>query len=102
MKKPIEIWHLFSPTLKVVLIAGIFSLAGAFISAFLRPSTGRYVMVDYKHPSYDIFDTASGKVYIWRGTSGLVMVDDPINNKVIGVINREHREILPSSNKMAK
>ena len=95
-------WHSLSPTVKVVFIAGVFSLLGSFMGTFLKPSTGRFVMVDYKHPSYDIFDTASGKVYIWRGTSGLVMVDDPINNKVTGVINREHREILPSSNKMAK
>lgn len=97
MKKPIEIWHSFSPTVKVALIAGMFSLIGSFAGTFLKPSTGRYIMVDYKYPSYDIFDTATGKVYFWRGANRLKDIDDPINNKIINVINRERKEYLPSS-----
>ena len=101
MKKPIEMWHSLSPTVKVAFIAGVFSLLGSFIGTFLKPSPGRYIMVDYwkmnKYPSYDIFDTATGRVYFWRGVDGLKDIDDPINNKIINVINREHKEYLPSS-----
>lgn len=37
MKKPIEIWRSFSPTVKVALIAGVLSLLGPFIGTFLKP-----------------------------------------------------------------
>ena len=97
MKNPIEMWHSLSPTVKVALIAGAFSLIGSFLGTFLKPSPGRYVMVEYKYPSYDIFDTATGKVYFWRGANGLQIIDDPINNKIINVINRERKEYLPTS-----
>lgn len=96
MKKPIEIWNSISPTVKVALISGFFLLIGYFMGT-LKPSAGRYVMVEYKYPSYDIFDTATGRVYYWRGSDGLKDIDDPINNKITNVINREHKQYFPSS-----
>ena len=97
MKKSIEMWHSFSPTVKVAVIAGIFSLIGSFVGTFSRPASGRYIIVDYKYPSYSIFDTATGKLYIWQGVDGLKDIDDPINNKIINVIGRGYTEFLPNS-----
>ncbi|MDO8662908.1 MAG: hypothetical protein Q7K98_06795 [Candidatus Omnitrophota bacterium] len=54
-------------------------------------------MVNYEYPNYDIFDTATGKVYSWRGVNGLKDIDDPINNKIINVIGRKHKEYFPNS-----
>ena len=97
MKKPIELWHSLSPMVKVAFIAGVFSLWGSFLGTTLKPPTGRYILIEYKYPSYSIFDTATGKIYFWQGAEGLKDIDDPINNKIINVINRVHKEFLPSS-----
>ena len=62
-----------------------------------KPTSGRYVIIMQNYPSYDIFDTATGKIYYWRGTEGSKDIDDPMNNRIINVINREHKEYLPTS-----
>lgn len=96
MKKAIDLWLSISLSIRVAiigLIGGILVLFGSLI----KPSIGRYVMVHYEYPNYDVFDTATGKVYFWRGADGLKDIDDPINNKIINVINRKHKEYLPNS-----
>ncbi len=100
MKKLINIWHSISLPVKgalIGLITGILISIGSLAGSLIKSSTGRYVIVRYEYLNYDIFDTATGRVYFWRGVDGLKDIDDPINNKIINVIDRKHREYLPNS-----
>lgn len=100
---PLGLWHSWglTPNVKQGLIVGCFALlsaiVGSFIGTSLRPSTGRYQIMNVSGPNYDIFDTASGKLYQWRGADGVKDIDDPIHNKIINVVHRRHQEYLPDS-----
>lgn len=96
IKKAKDIWLSISLPVRVAII-GLISGFLVLIGSLIKPSIGRYVMVNYEYPNYDIFDTATGKVYSWRGVNGLKDIDDPINNKIINVIGRKHKEYFPNS-----
>ncbi len=84
-----------SVSIKQVLIAGFFLIIVGLISNFAKPNVGRYVMLKNEFPIYHIFDTATGKIYYWNGAQGLHDIDDPINNRIINVINRKRNVYLP-------
>ena len=89
MKKLINFWNSISLNVKTVLISAFVSLTIFLLGIFLKPSSGRYIMINQDGLKYDIFDTATGKVYYWGGTNGLRAIDDPVHNKMINVIKRE-------------
>ncbi len=89
MEKLIDIWNSISLNVKTALIAAFVSLAIFLFGTILKPSSGRYLMINQDGLKYDIFDSATGKVYYWGGTNGLRAIDDPVHNKMINVIKRE-------------
>lgn len=86
MVKPIDLWNSISLNVKTALISAFVSLLIFLVGSLLRPFSGRYIMLNHNGLNYDIFDTATGKVYYWGGTNGLRAIDDPINNKMTNVI----------------
>ena len=71
-----------------VLKAGFFVLLGALLAGYFTKNVqqpqakpGRYQIMAKSDPNYDIFDTATGRIYYWRGQDGLKDVVDPIGGK---------------------